>query len=64
MTLAQYLAENAITQVAFAKSAGIATSTVSRYLTGEIAPTLAQMARIAEVTQGAVQPNDWLAGAA
>jgi len=64
MTLAQYLATTGTTQLAFATSAGLAPSTVSRYLTGEIAPTLVQMARIAEVTAGAVQPNDWLAGVA
>ena len=65
MTLAQYLLKTGTTQAAFAAQAGLAASTVSRYLAGEIVPTLGQMRRIAEATGGAVKPNDWLtAGAA
>ena len=59
MTLAQYLDQHGMSQAAFAEAAGLSAASVSRYLAGTQAPTLAQMWRIFDATGGAVQPNDW-----
>ena len=60
MTLSEYLARSGLSQSELALQLDVAPSTVSRYLRGEIAPTLEQMGRIQKATNGAVQPNDWL----
>lgn len=59
MTLSEYLTRNGISQSSFAEELGIAPSTVSRWISGEIAPSFTMAWRIERVTHGAVQPNDW-----
>lgn len=48
--LADYLVENGITQVAFARLAGTGQSTVSKWLSGHRQPSLDQLRRIATIT--------------
>lgn len=58
MTLAGYLAQNGITQSAFAARVGVRTSTISRLCRGETRPEAGLVAAIARETAGAVMPND------
>lgn len=59
MQLAQYLETRKITDAEFAKTLGVAQSTVLRLKRGERRPSLELAQRIAEVTAGEVQPSDF-----
>lgn len=48
------------TNAAFGQRAGWASETVRRYRTGEREPDQKAMARIFELTDGQVTPNDWV----
>lgn len=64
MTLAEYRAAHGINQSEFARAVGVSHTTVSRWESGDVAPTLEAMRRIATATGHAVMPNDWLNAAA
>jgi transcriptional regulator with XRE-family HTH domain len=59
MQLRAYLATQDITIAAFADALGVSIQAVHRYLNGERLPKREVMARIACVTKGKVQPNDF-----
>ncbi len=59
MTLQQYLTQTGLSQQKFARLAGIAQVTVSRYVNGLRLPRRAHMQRIYEITGGSVTPNDF-----
>lgn len=55
MTLERYLKRHDLTASAFAKHAGVATSTITRILRGEMSPTLGLAKRIETATGGKVR---------
>jgi hypothetical protein len=59
MDLGIYLDEKEITPADFARSIEVTPTSVVRYVAREGRPRPEVMARIAEVTEGAVQPNDF-----
>jgi len=59
MTLSEYLHSEGITPSRFAVSIKVPPSTISRILKGDRSPRSYIMRRIAEVTGGAVMPNDF-----
>ena len=61
MRLLQYLEEHGLTYQAFADRIGVTQQAVARYATGERIPRREAKERIACVTKGAVQPNDFFA---
>jgi len=62
MTLRDYLAEECLSYGAFAKKIGVKNGrTVQRYVEGVRYPRPHLLATIARVTNGKVQPNDFLA---
>ncbi len=61
MNLRCYLVENGIGTVAFAASIGVSLQALHRYLLGERIPRPDVLERIARVTDGCVQPNDFFA---
>lgn len=58
MTLDQYLAAKRLTETAFAGMVGANQATINRLKRGSV-PGAALMARIIEVTNGEVTPNDF-----
>lgn len=60
MRLSDYLDLSATTDVAFAACIGRSRTAVSRLRRGETRPDWETARRIAEVTNGAVTPNDFL----
>lgn len=60
MKLAQWLSEHETRARAFARLVGVAPSTVSRWLAGEIIPDRERMRKIADATDGRVMPNDFM----
>jgi transcriptional regulator with XRE-family HTH domain len=60
MTLSDYLAREEQSIGAFAARLGVSHETVRRYVRGVRAPDLETMRKIARLTRGKVQPNDWL----
>jgi transcriptional regulator with XRE-family HTH domain len=59
MRLAEFLRLTATPQAKFAVQIGVRQATISRYVSGKIPPSAAVMARICDVSQGAVGPGDW-----
>jgi transcriptional regulator with XRE-family HTH domain len=59
MDLRRYLDDRAIPVTVFADSIGVSVQAVHRYLNGERMPRREVMERIASVTCGKVQPNDF-----
>ena len=59
MRLNQYLDDHDLTYAAFGQLVGVSTQAIARYATGERIPRRAVMQRIACVTKGLVQPNDF-----
>jgi transcriptional regulator with XRE-family HTH domain len=59
MDLRCYLDAHAITITSFAADVGVSVQAVHRYLNGERMPRREVMERIAFVTAGKVQPNDF-----
>lgn len=57
MRLSQYLEARKITDAEFAKTLGVAQSTVLRLKRGDRQPSLDLAQRIAEATAGEVQPS-------
>jgi putative transcriptional regulator len=60
MKLADFLARAEISTAEFAQSIDVTPISVTRYLTGVRLPAADVLVRIAEVTHGAVTPNDFL----
>ena len=61
MRLGDYLATNKISATEFASRIDATQAAVSRYVTGKRIPEPAIMAKIVQVTDGAVTPNDFYA---
>ena len=59
MDLRSYLDVRDMSIAAFADLLGVSVQTVHRYVNGERLPRPDVMVRIAEVTHGAVKPNDF-----
>lgn len=59
MKLGAYLREEDITFAEFAAEAGVAKSTVSRWVDGTRTPDSSAMVTIARLTSGRVLPNDF-----
>lgn len=59
MTLEAYLDKHSLTNVAFAAMVGADQSTIQRMRKGTQVPSKELMARIFDVTHGAVQANDF-----
>lgn len=64
MKLSDYISTNETNIAEFAKSISVSVQAIHRYSRGERVPRPAIMAKITEVTAGAVTPNDFYAGAA
>lgn len=60
--LDRYLKDNGISNAAFAAMLGASEATVSRLRSGKQTPSFPLVAKIADVTAGAVTPNDFLPG--
>jgi hypothetical protein len=60
MTLADYLARNALSVDDFAHEVGINAVSVRRYMAGARLPRRKILQRIMEATSGAVTPNDFV----
>lgn len=60
MTLRDYLDKHGLTASAFADLVGVKHSSVSRWAAGETRPDWGRLARIQEVTQGAVTAADFV----
>ena len=60
MRLSQYLEDTNTKPVAFARQLGVSHTTVARWASGQVPPSLAWMERIAKETGGAVMPNDFM----
>lgn len=61
MKLATYMADQKMTTLEMAALVGdVSESGVRKWIYGERVPRPEQMRRIAEVTDGAVQPNDFI----
>jgi len=60
MTLSEYLAEQSLPPSSFASRIGVPASTIARLLNGERKPGLDLLKKIADATDGAVMPNDFL----
>ena len=59
MKLATYLDANDLTLAEFGERIGVSFQAVARYAAGERIPRRDVMLRIASVTKGLVQPNDF-----
>lgn len=59
MQLGSYLATRAIPHAEFARAINVTTTALYRYIDGDRVPRRDILAKIAEVTAGAVQPNDF-----
>lgn len=64
MKLSEYLAANRLDPKDFAPQVGVTTEAVRLWVDGKRRPREKQMTKIAEVTKGLVQPNDFYASAA
>ncbi|MBO9099980.1 MULTISPECIES: helix-turn-helix domain-containing protein [unclassified Rhizobium] len=61
MKLAQYMSDNSIAPEGFAEIVGsVSASGVRKWMYGERTPRVEQLRKIAEVTNGAVCPNDFI----
>lgn len=61
MKLAQYIADNNISLERFASEmGGLSVSGVRKWMNGDRTPRPDQMRKIAEMTGGVVQPNDFI----
>lgn len=60
MRLAEYLAAMRLRPSSFARQVGVSHTTVMRWASGEVAPSLDAMERIAAATAGRVMPNNFL----
>lgn len=60
MKLAQYITDNNISIEQFAADMGGSVSGIRKWMYGERVPRPDQMRKIAEMTGGAVQPNDFI----
>jgi len=60
MKLKQYLTENKIPLEQFAQEIGSSVSGLNKWIYGERVPRPDQQRRIAEVTGGLVEPNDFI----
>lgn len=63
MQLADYLSRHGLTHQAFADLIGTTQVSVGRYIRGQRFPCRGVLARIKEVTGGAVTPDDFVAAA-
>jgi transcriptional regulator with XRE-family HTH domain len=61
MTLSEYLAQNSISDAAFASRIGVDTSFVFRLRKNQANPSMKTLAAIVRETDGAVTPSDFLA---
>lgn len=59
MQLLEFLIENDISQKDFAERINVSQSSISRYLTGEVTPTVLVAVKIKDETGGAVTCEDW-----
>lgn len=60
MKLGEYLIQNKITTRKFAVKVGASESAVMKWRIRNRRPRLQTIAKIAKLTKGQVQPNDWL----
>ena len=60
MKLTQYLEAKNLSPEQFARIAGFSESGVKKWIYAERVPRPEQMRRISEVTEGSVQPNDFV----
>lgn len=60
MTLDEYLHTNRIKDTRFAQLVGVSNATVGRWRKGEVPGSMETMRKIAEATDGAVMPNDFM----
>ena len=60
MKLNRYLSLHDMTLTDFAKKVGVSAEAVRRYSNGQRMPRPKQLQRIREVTNGAVEPNDFI----
>lgn len=63
MTLSQYLDRERGAAVSLARALGVSHSTVSRWASGQLVPSLLTCQRIEEATAGKVRASDFLAQA-
>ena len=63
MRLSEFLAETGTKPTVLAREIGVAHSTVLRWASGEVIPSMEAMRRVAEATDGRVMPNDFMAPA-
>nr|DAU21534.1 MAG TPA: Helix-turn-helix XRE-family like protein [Caudoviricetes sp.] len=59
MDLRSFLFKNALSSEVFAQKIGISVGAVNHYINGRRIPAAKVMRKIAEVTRGAVTPNDF-----
>ena len=59
MTLAEWMDERGLKGTWVAAQLGVSPTTLSQYRTGKQRPSAARMTRINDLTDGAVQPNDF-----
>jgi len=59
MKLTQYLKENSITPASFAEKVGVSSVSIHRYCVEDRTPKKEVMRAIAQITNGAVTPNDF-----
>lgn len=60
MTLGEWLSLTGTRPAALARTLDVERSTVHRWLTENMPPSMEMMRRIAEATDGAVMPNDFM----
>jgi transcriptional regulator with XRE-family HTH domain len=60
MKLSAWLSETETRPAQLAKTLEVEQSTVSRWLNGSMMPSMEMMRRVANATDGAVMPNDWM----
>lgn len=60
MKLSEHLTATKTAPRAFAAATGVCVQTLYRYMSGDRTPRPKVQARISVLTNGAVQPNDWV----
>ena len=60
MTLKEYIQSKGLTATAFARTIGVETSTVTRWMHGELTPSTLHMRRIEKATRKRVKADDFL----
>jgi transcriptional regulator with XRE-family HTH domain len=60
MRLSDFLTETQTKPAVFARQLGVAHTTVMRWASGDVSPSLDAMERIAKATEGRVMPNDFM----